>query len=134
MSWINPATNAHPRNTWVVMARTISTPCSRRSNAASPTANGPSAWAWESGAPFRAPAGGLGVVGARHPRQVIVYRYKARWPVPEYLPKWGTWNAIAALDGCIPIGSSARHVPATVVDAEGFLTLDATPDDFDSRG
>lgn len=70
-------------------------------------------------------------MSARHSRRIVVYRYKARWPMPEFLPKWGTWDAIRGLDGCIPIGSSARQVPASDINPDGFLPLDVTPDDLE---
>lgn len=67
---------------------------------------------------------------ARNLQTVVVYRYKARWHAPEYLPRWGTWEAIGQLDGCIPIGTSARQVPAAEVDDDGFLPFGVNPEDL----
>lgn len=61
-------------------------------------------------------------------RKVTVYRYKSRWPQPDFLPSWGTREAIAMLDGCIPLAASARHVAFSALDGDGFVTLDAEPD------
>lgn len=61
-------------------------------------------------------------------RKVTVYRYKSRWPQPDFLPAWGTREAIAMLDGCIPLAASARNVAPSALDGDGFVTLDAEPD------
>ncbi|HUJ01969.1 MAG TPA: hypothetical protein VLY46_17135 [Usitatibacter sp.] len=66
-------------------------------------------------------------------RKVSVYRYKSRWPLPGFLPTWGTREAIASLDGCIPIGPSAREVCASEVDADGFLRWESDLEAIDSR-
>jgi hypothetical protein len=66
-------------------------------------------------------------------RKVAVYRYKARWPLPGFLPARGTREAIATLDGCIPLGPTEREVAAAEVDAEGFLRFESELDGFDSR-
>lgn len=63
------------------------------------------------------------------PRQVAVYRYHPRWPVPEYLPAWGTLDAIAMIDGCIPLLPTGRRVDASLLDSDGFLPYGVSPDD-----
>lgn len=63
-------------------------------------------------------------------RQVSVYRYRSRWPVPEFLPAWGTLDAIAMIDGCIPMRPTRRRVDASLLDAEGFLPYGVSPDDI----
>jgi hypothetical protein len=60
---------------------------------------------------------------------VFVYLYKRIGPQPEFLPQWGTLEAVAQLDGCIAITRSARRVDASLVDADGFLPYGITPDD-----
>jgi hypothetical protein len=60
---------------------------------------------------------------------VFVYLYKRIGPQPEFLPQWGTLEAIAQLDRCVAITRSARRVDASLVDADGFLPYDITPDD-----
>lgn len=65
-------------------------------------------------------------------RHAPVYRYKSTWQTPQFLPEWGTLDAIAILDGCIPIGRSARLVPISELDSDGFLPLGLTPDDFET--
>lgn len=62
-------------------------------------------------------------------RHVSVYRYRSRWPVPEFLPAWGTLEAIALIDGCIPMRPTRRRVDASLVDAEGFLPYGVSPND-----
>lgn len=71
---------------------------------------------------------------ARVRRKVAVYRYKARWPLAGFLPAWGTREAIASLDGCIPIGPSMREVAASEVDADGFVRFESDFEGIDSRG
>jgi hypothetical protein len=63
---------------------------------------------------------------------VFVYLYKRIGPQPEFLPQWGTPEAIAQLDGCIAITRSARRVRADLLDADGFVPYGLTPDDLDS--
>ena len=63
---------------------------------------------------------------------------KARKRVPVYIYRdpngattreWGTMTAIFALEGCDPIGRSARLVDPARLGANGFLPLGHTPDD-----
>lgn len=63
-------------------------------------------------------------------RRVFVYRYRPRWQVPEFLPAWGTLEAIALIDGCIPMRPTRRRVDASQVDAEGFLPYGVSPNDL----
>lgn len=44
--------------------------------------------------------------------------------------RWGTLDAIFALDGCIPIGRSARRVDAELLGDDGFLPYGLAPDDL----
>ena len=44
--------------------------------------------------------------------------------------RWGTLEAIFALDGCIPIGRSARRVDAELLGDDGFLPYGLAPDDL----
>jgi len=69
---------------------------------------------------------------ARVSRKVAVYRYKARGPLPGFLPAWETRDAIACLDGCIPVGSSACEFAASEVDADGFPRCESDFDGIDS--
>jgi hypothetical protein len=64
----------------------------------------------------------------RRPRTVTVYRYKRRWAAPEYLPEWGTRDAISAIE-YIPLRPSERQVNASYLDGDGFLPHGLTPDD-----
>lgn len=64
------------------------------------------------------------------PRMVPVYRYKSLWSMPDYIPEWGTRDAIANLDGCVLIARSERLVRTSALDADGFLPLGVTPDDL----
>jgi hypothetical protein len=66
------------------------------------------------------------------PETVFVYRYKQIGPQPDFLPQWGTREAIALLDGCIAIRPSERRVDASLVDADGFVPYGLSPDDLDS--
>lgn len=59
--------------------------------------------------------------------KVTVYRYKSRWAQPDFLPAWGTREAIAKLDGCIPLAATARRVRASDLDDDGFVRLEAEP-------
>lgn len=60
-----------------------------------------------------------------------VYRYKSVWSRPDFLPAWGTREAIAMLDGCVPIASTERDVPAADLDPDGFLRFGREPDSHD---
>ena len=63
-------------------------------------------------------------------RRAEVYRYRARWPLPEYLPQWGTLEAIATIDGSIPMRPTRRMVDATLLDPDGFMPYQLGPDDL----
>ena len=58
-------------------------------------------------------------------RRIAVYRYKSRWPVSEFLPRWGTRDAIASLDGCIPLAKTRREVAPSLLDEDGFVRMEA---------
>jgi hypothetical protein len=61
-------------------------------------------------------------------KTVTVYRYKRRWAAPEYLPEWGTRDAISAIE-CIPLRQTERSINAAYLDVDGFLPYGLTPDD-----
>lgn len=65
------------------------------------------------------------------PRRIAIYRYRPRWPVPEYLPAWGTLEAIANIGGCIPMRPTERHVDASLLDDDGFLPYDLSSQELD---
>lgn len=66
---------------------------------------------------------------SRSSRRVAVYRYKPRWPIPDFLPEWGTEDAIASIDGCVLLLPTERQVDASELDPDGFLPYGVTPDD-----
>ena len=70
---------------------------------------------------------------SRSARRVPVYRYKPRWPIPDFMPAWGTEDAIPSIDGCVAMMPTVRHVDASELDADGFLPYGVTPDDLEPR-
>jgi hypothetical protein len=67
-------------------------------------------------------------VTTRRSRTVPVYRYKRLWAAPEFLPEWGTRDAISAIE-CIPLRPTERTIDASYLDKDGFLPDGLTPDD-----
>ena len=65
-------------------------------------------------------------------RRVPVYRYRSSWPIPEFLPAWGTLDAIATIDGCTPMRPTERLVDRSLLDPEGFLPYGISPDGLDA--
>ncbi len=61
--------------------------------------------------------------------RVEVYRYKRCGPHPEFLPEWGTLEAIASLDRCIAIRPTRCVVDARRLDPDGFLPFGTAPDE-----
>lgn len=59
----------------------------------------------------------------RSDQKVTVYRFvrgtQGQGGSPRHM--WGTREAIATLDGCVPVESSAREVHRKLLDPHGFL-------------
>lgn len=62
--------------------------------------------------------------------KVAVYLYRRPGPGPGLEPQWGTLEAIAKLDDCVPITRSARKVDPSLLDSDGFLPYGLSPDDL----
>jgi hypothetical protein len=63
-------------------------------------------------------------------KEAIVYLFKRNRPVLDMDPKWGTLDAISAVEGSIPITRSGRRVSADLLDADGFIPYGLSPDDL----
>ena len=61
------------------------------------------------------------------PKRVPVYLYRRRPGAPPEA-HWGTMTAIFTLEGCEPIGRSARLVERAALGPDGFLPRGVTPD------
>lgn len=61
--------------------------------------------------------------------KVAVFLYRRSEPGGGEHPKWGTLEAIARLDDCVPITRSARRIDKGLLDAEGFLPYGLSPDE-----
>lgn len=64
--------------------------------------------------------------------KVAVYLFRRQDPGPKIAPQWGTLEAIAQLDNCVPITRSARRVDPALLDTDGFLPYGLSPDDVAS--
>jgi hypothetical protein len=72
----------------------------------------------------------MGAMRTPVPKRVAVFLYrKSERAAPE--PDWGTMTAILALEGCQPIGRSARMVDSAALEPSGFLPKGVTPDEVE---
>jgi len=63
-------------------------------------------------------------------RKVPIYLFRGPEEMTDPERRWGTLDAIFRLDGCVPIGRSARRVDPDLLDEDGFLPYGLSPDDF----